>query len=467
MRVRAADGVAPEHPGRVEVARVGELARDLRHRVGAARAGHGAPTSQRRASRRSSARPPRARRRGSSGSPVQRQRFPESASRISSSLGSGTRRRRSAAATTKPGVQNPHCTAPASANASCTGWSSPSAPSPSTVTTSWPSACAASTRHEQTSSPSRSTEHEPHSPCSQAFFEPGSSSRSRSVVRRLSPAQTSASRALAVDASARSSREAPLERTPREHAERVAPVRGRAAHVVDRARRRGDLLREGARLVDAATRTSRATGRGRAERGAQLPPLAIDHDRERADGDDHRVPRADLHERLRLPARRDDARRRSARPPRARCASRRRGTRRAGRAACRATLASSTSASLHQQRRERIAGRRRRAEVPADRARGCGSAASRPCATPRRAPAAPRRARRHRLRVRQPGAEPQRPVLARPAAELGDLVEVEDRRRACARSKLSATMTSVPPWIGTASGMLGLAARAPRRATAA
>ena len=65
--------------------------------------------------------------------------------------------------------------------------------SPSTVTTSWPSACAARTRQEQTSSPSRSTEHEPHSPCSQAFFEPGSPRRSRSASRRLSPSQTSAS----------------------------------------------------------------------------------------------------------------------------------------------------------------------------------------------------------------------------------------------------------------------------------
>jgi hypothetical protein len=35
VRVRAADGVAPEHPGREQVARVGELAGDLRHRVAA------------------------------------------------------------------------------------------------------------------------------------------------------------------------------------------------------------------------------------------------------------------------------------------------------------------------------------------------------------------------------------------------------------------------------------------------
>ena len=47
MGVRAADGVAPQHPGCVEVARVGELARDLGHRVGTARAGHGPAPSQR------------------------------------------------------------------------------------------------------------------------------------------------------------------------------------------------------------------------------------------------------------------------------------------------------------------------------------------------------------------------------------------------------------------------------------
>ena len=72
-----------------------------------------------------------------------------------------------------PGVQNPHWTAPVSTNASCTRCSRPSSARPSTVTTSWPSACAASTRHAQTSVPSSRTEHEPHSPCSQAFFEPG------------------------------------------------------------------------------------------------------------------------------------------------------------------------------------------------------------------------------------------------------------------------------------------------------
>ena len=192
VNVRAPDRPTPEHPGRAEIARERELAGDFRHGVGAPRGRNGGAASQRprRAAHRLAATRTASR---IFWYPVQRHRLPESASRISSSVGSDVRRRRSAAATTNPGVQKPHCTAPASANASWTGWRAPSAASPSTVTTSCPSACAASTRHEQTSSPSRRTEHEPHSPCSQAFFDPGSASRSRSVVRRLSPAQTSVS----------------------------------------------------------------------------------------------------------------------------------------------------------------------------------------------------------------------------------------------------------------------------------
>ena len=47
------------------------------------------------------------------------------------------------------------------------------------------------------------------------------------------------------------------------------------------------------------------------------------------------------------------------------------------------------------------------------------------------------------------------------------LVQVQQRRAAAPRSKLSATITSVPPWIGTASGLLGLQRAAPRRACGA
>src|SRR5262245_65551798 len=98
-----------------------------------------------------------------------------------------------AASTTSPGVQNPHFTAPVRANASCTGCSSPSSASPSIVITSCPSACAASTRHAHTSTPSSSTEQDPHSPCSHAFFEPGTPSFSLNAKSSDSPSQQSAS----------------------------------------------------------------------------------------------------------------------------------------------------------------------------------------------------------------------------------------------------------------------------------
>ena len=104
----------------------------------------------------------------------------------------GLRASRSWVATIRPGVQKPHCTAPASRKASWIGSSSSSdGARPSTVTIAAPSAWPASTRHEHTSVPSRYTEHEPHSPCSQAFFEPGRPIRSRSTYSRLSPSQTS------------------------------------------------------------------------------------------------------------------------------------------------------------------------------------------------------------------------------------------------------------------------------------
>src|SRR5699024_7787409 len=122
--------------------------------------------------------------------PVQRHRFPARASRISSSAGSGLRFTRSCAATTRPGVQKPHCTAPHSTKDSCTvsSWS-PSA-SPSTVRTSRPSTWPAATMQEHAGTPSRYTVHEPHSPCSQAFFEPASPSRSRRTYSRLAPSHT-------------------------------------------------------------------------------------------------------------------------------------------------------------------------------------------------------------------------------------------------------------------------------------
>ena len=187
VRVRAAHGVAPEHPGRV----AGRSSTRTRPSPSATPSGRGTRLADRPSSssrRRASCvmrSPPRAgRRRGSCAYPVQRQRLPESASRISSSLGSGValeqvggrhdEPRRAEAALHRAGLDERllHAVQP------------PRRASPSTVTTSCPSACAASTRHAHTSVPSSSTEHEPHSPCSHAFFEPGSPSRSRSDVEQ-------------------------------------------------------------------------------------------------------------------------------------------------------------------------------------------------------------------------------------------------------------------------------------------
>src|SRR5581483_4888344 len=62
---------------------------------------------------------------------------------------------------TMPGVQNPHWRAWFSWNACCTGCSAPSVARPSIVVTSCPSAWTASSVHDLTDSPSRSTVHEP------------------------------------------------------------------------------------------------------------------------------------------------------------------------------------------------------------------------------------------------------------------------------------------------------------------
>ena len=80
-----------------------------------------------------------------------------------------------------PGVQYPHCTAPSSTNAFCSGCSSPRRARPSMVATSDPSASFASTRHAFTARPSMCTVHAPHSPWSQPRLVPVSPSSSRST----------------------------------------------------------------------------------------------------------------------------------------------------------------------------------------------------------------------------------------------------------------------------------------------
>ena len=92
--------------------------------------------------------------------------------------------------------------------------------------------------------------------------------------------------------------------------------------------------------------------------------------------------------------------------------------------------------------------------------RGCGSAASRPCARPRPAPAGARRARPS-IASAYVSPAPSRSVpfsrdQPRSSATSFRLRIVSGR----ARSKLSATMTSVPPWMGTASGRSAFSASA-------
>src|SRR5712692_10533761 len=109
----------------------------------------------------------------------------------------------------------------------------------------------------------------------------------------------------------------------------MPPVRGRAAHVVDRARRGRDeatelhqlrVARREATLPAVRVEYRRGERFGmwraedrrttRAEADADTPPGAVDDEREASDGDDHRVAGADLHERLRrtgvVPFRADD-----------------------------------------------------------------------------------------------------------------------------------------------------------------
>ncbi len=76
--------------------------------------------------------------------PVQRQTWPDIASRISSSAGSGLLSSSQRAVIIMPGVQKPHCRPWQTAKASCTGSSLPPGARPSTVVTRRPSAMTAS-----------------------------------------------------------------------------------------------------------------------------------------------------------------------------------------------------------------------------------------------------------------------------------------------------------------------------------
>ena len=262
--------------------------------------------------------------------------------------------------------------------------------------------------------PSRSTEHEPHSPCSHAFFDPAG--RAARAARR---------------AGSRRPRRRPRARSPLTVSSilirgtapaRVARARpARAAGTPPfRARRRSGSHAATTRSGNAttpprsATRPGPATGAGRAERRAAARRARDRRDHgERADRDHHRVSRPDLHERLRRAGRRRRA------PPTisssaasafrfgpTRNSSQRHASARPARSRPPPTRPRRAAAAARRPPARRCRGCRRAS-------RGCGSAASRPCATPRRAPAgAPTSGASHRLGVGQAGAEPQRAVLA-------------------------------------------------------
>ena len=201
-----------------------------------------------------------------------------------------------------------------------------------------------------------------------------------------------------------------------QHAQRVAAVGGGAADVVDRARRRARRARRSASTPasGSAPRGSQAvlsrarrrrTPRPRARGAASAPaePMHVPTRRarrssasaKRADRDHHRVARADLRELLRPVGRRACGTRAISSSRLERVALRAGDeVRRRRRGACRATDASSTSrvgTRAAAAARRRPARRCRGCRRPC---RGCGSAASRPCATRSPGRAGGRRARR-------------------------------------------------------------------------
>ena len=98
-------------------------------------------------------------------------------------------------ATTKPGVQKPHCSASFSTKAACSGLIFSGVPMPSTVVTSWPSASAASIRHDAIGAPSSSTVQAPQPPRSQTGLAPVRSSSLRSASSSVTRGSTVTARA--------------------------------------------------------------------------------------------------------------------------------------------------------------------------------------------------------------------------------------------------------------------------------
>jgi hypothetical protein len=110
---------------------------------------------------------------------VQRQTWPDIASRTSSSVGSGLWSSSQRAVIIMPGVQNPHWSPWQAAKAVCTGSSAPPLPRPSTVVTRRPSAMTASIVQDLTGVSSSHTTQAPQLDVSQPQCEPVSRSSSR------------------------------------------------------------------------------------------------------------------------------------------------------------------------------------------------------------------------------------------------------------------------------------------------
>ncbi len=128
--------------------------------------------------------------------PVQRQIWPEMASRISASEGSGLWSSSQRAVIIMPGVQNPHWSPWQAMKPCCTGSSSPWRSRPSTVRTSRPLAIAASAVQDFSGAPSSHSTQAPQLDVSQPQWLPVSSSSSR--MKWMSSMRGSTSRVYSV-----------------------------------------------------------------------------------------------------------------------------------------------------------------------------------------------------------------------------------------------------------------------------
>ena len=189
-----------------------------------------------------------------------------------------------------PGVQNPHCSAWWWENACCRGCWSSAEPRPSTVVSDAPSHCTANSRHARTASPSSSTVHIPHTPCSHPTCVPVSPSRSRrtseSVVRGATASVTARPLTVTVTSTVPSAstlmRAPPGTRGP-VRARRARPAGGPGSRASRGSRRRCRRSRRpGRRSPDAgrprsgrpraASVTSRTTGRSETPNAASVAP---------------------------------------------------------------------------------------------------------------------------------------------------------------------------------------------------